>query len=163
AHPYEEPAFDVFELAPLPGGRGFGRVGRLAQPVTVGRLLAMAADVLPATPSGVRATGAPDRMVSTLAVSGGAGDAFLTDAAAAGADAFLTADLRHHPAAEHIEADGPALVCATHWATEQPWLHDAAQLLRARLGDTVETVVSELVTDAWSMHLPSTKESSSAP
>lgn len=163
AHPYEEPAYDVLELAALPSGRGFGRVGELAEPMTVRAFLAMAAEALPATAAGVQATGDPDRVLRTVAVAGGAGDSHLADAVRAGADAYLTADLRHHPASEHVEAGGPALVSAAHWATEQPWLHDAADRLRERLDDTVETVVSELVTDAWSLHLPSVKESATAP
>jgi len=163
AHPYQEPAYDVLELAPVPNGRGFGRIGELSQPLTARALLAKAAEMLPATASGVRATGDPERVIRTVAVAGGAGDSHLADAARAGADAYLTADLRHHPVSEHTEAAGPALVSAAHWATEHPWLYDAAARLRARLDDTVETVVSQLVTDPWSLHLPSVKEPSSAP
>jgi putative NIF3 family GTP cyclohydrolase 1 type 2 len=74
-----------------------------------------------------------------------------------GVDAYVTADLRHHPASEHSEADGPALVDAAHWATEWPWLQQAAddltQALQQRTGTTVETVVSTLVTDPWSLHV----------
>jgi hypothetical protein len=65
---------------------------------------------------------------------------------------FLTADLRHHPASEFAEEAGPALVDAAHWATEWPWLADAAAALESRLagkGTTVRTRVSEAVTDAW--------------
>ncbi len=163
AHPYEQPAYDLLELAPVPSDRGFGRIGELPQPMTMRAFLALAARVLPATASGVRATGDPERVLRTVAVAGGAGDSYLAEAAGAGADAYLTADLRHHPASEHIESGGPALVTAAHWATEQPWLYDAADRLRARLDDTVETIVSELVTDPWSLHLPSVKELSSAP
>ena len=32
AHPYEEPAFDVLELAPVPSSRGLGRIGTLPAP-----------------------------------------------------------------------------------------------------------------------------------
>ncbi|RQW82902.1 Nif3-like dinuclear metal center hexameric protein, partial [Micromonospora globispora] len=109
-----------------------------------------AAAVLPATAWGVRAAGDPGRMVRTLAVSGGSGDSFLAEATAAGVDAFLTADLRHHPAGEHLAAGGPALLDAAHWATERPWLDDLAADLRAALG--VETVVSDLDTDPWTVH-----------
>ncbi|MEH1098782.1 Nif3-like dinuclear metal center hexameric protein [Micromonospora sp. CPCC 205561] len=132
------------------GGRGIGRVGELPEPMTLAELTRHAAAVLPATASGVRAAGHPGRMVRTLAVSGGAGDGFLADATAAGADAFLTADLRHHPAGEHLAADGPALLDAAHWATERPWLDDLAALLREATG--VETLVSDLATDPWTVH-----------
>ena len=104
-------------------------------------------------PAGVRASGDPARRLSTVAVCGGAGDSFLTEVASAGADAYLTADLRHHPASEHAEAGGPALVDVAHWASERPWLDDAAALLRVALGTTtVETLVSDLVTDPWTLH-----------
>lgn len=145
AHPYEEPAYDVLELATLVGSRGLGRVGELPEPRRLRELTARAAAVLPATAWGVRAAGDPDRVVTTLAVCGGSGDSLLGAAARCGADAFLTADLRHHPASEAPE--GLALLDAAHWATEWPWLADAARRLSA--ATTVETVVSTLVTDPW--------------
>ena len=137
--------------APADGpGRGIGRIGELPAPLTLAELTRHAAAVLPATAWGVRAAGDPARIVRTLAVSGGSGDAFLAEATAAGVDAFLTADLRHHPAGEHLAAGGPALLDAAHWATERPWLDDLAAHLRDDLG--VETVVSDLDTDPWTVH-----------
>ena len=141
------------DVRPLrPDGPHPGRVGRLDPPVPLRSLADEVARRLPATAVGVRAAGDPDRLIRTLAVVGGAGDAFLTDAAAAGVDAYLTADLRHHPASEHIDAGGPALLDAPHWATERPWLDALAEELRADLGVTV--VVSDVVTDAWTVHAP---------
>ncbi|MFV2101349.1 Nif3-like dinuclear metal center hexameric protein [Micromonospora sp. LOL_024] len=131
-------------------GRGAGRIGRLPQPLTLAELARRAAAVLPRTAVGVRAAGDPNRSVRTLAVCGGAGDSFLADAVAAGVDAYLTSDLRHHPAGEHLASDGPALLDATHWATERPWLDDLAAVLRAAPG--VETLVSDLATDPWTVH-----------
>ena len=145
AHSYEEPAYDLLELASVPGSQGLGRVGELPEPMPLRELTARAAAVLPATAWGVRAAGDPDAVVTTLAVCGGSGDSLLTTAARSGAQAFLTADLRHHPASERPE--GLALVDAAHWATEWPWLQQAARRLSA--ATTVETVVSTLVTDPW--------------
>ncbi|WP_320066834.1 Nif3-like dinuclear metal center hexameric protein [Micromonospora sp. RTGN7] len=137
--------------APAAGaGRGIGRIGELPRPMTLAELTRHAAAVLPATAWGVRAAGDPELMVRTLAVSGGSGDGFLGAATAAGVDAYLTADLRHHPAGEHLAAGGPALLDAAHWATERPWLDDLAAVLRAELG--VETTVSDLDTDPWTVH-----------
>ncbi|GAB3157155.1 Nif3-like dinuclear metal center hexameric protein [Micromonospora sonneratiae] len=144
---------------PAPGspaagqGRGLGRIGQLPQPMTLAELARHTARVLPATAWGVRAAGEPDRMVSTVAVSGGSGDSFLTDATAAEVDVFLTADLRHHPASEHVAEGGPALLDAAHWATERPWLDDLAAYLRDSLG--VTTLVSDLDTDPWTVHAAS--------
>jgi dinuclear metal center YbgI/SA1388 family protein len=131
------------------GGRGAGRIGRLPLSTTLGEFVARAAAALPATAGGVRATGDPGRVITTVAVCGGAGDSFLIDAARAGVDAYLTADLRHHPASEHIAAGGPALIDAAHWATERPWLDDAAAVVRSATGLT--TLISDLDTDPWTI------------
>ena len=147
AHPYEEPAYDVLELANVLGRRGLGRVGELPEPVTLGELTQRAAAALPATAWGVRSKGDPARVVRTVAVCGGSGDSLLEAAARSGADAYLTADLRHHPASEAPE--GLALLDAAHWATEWPWLSEAAARLAA--ATKVETSVSTLVTDPWSL------------
>ncbi|MFI1988250.1 Nif3-like dinuclear metal center hexameric protein [Actinoplanes sp. NPDC020271] len=145
-------------LAPAEGaaageGRGAGRVGELAEPLTLRELTALAAERLPATSAGVRSAGDQDRFVRTVAVCGGAGDAFLADAARAGVDAYLCADLRHHPAGEHLANGGPALLDAAHWATERPWLDDVAAWLRERF--PVDVVVSDLDTDPWTEHFAS--------
>lgn len=137
--------------APAHGaGRGIGRIGELPEPMTLAELTRHAAAVLPATTWGVRAAGDPHRTVRTLAVSGGSGDSFLTAATSAGVDAYLTADLRHHPTSEHLATGGPALLDAAHWATERPWLDDLAAALRETTG--VDTLVSDLETDPWTVH-----------
>jgi dinuclear metal center YbgI/SA1388 family protein len=146
---------DLRPLRPASGvaagaGRGSGRIGRLPQPTTLAEFTDLAAQALPATVWGVRAAGAPGRRITTVAVCGGAGDGFLTDAATAGVDAYLTADLRHHPASEYLAEGGPALLDAAHWATERPWLDDLATHLRATLG--IDTVISDIDTDPWALH-----------
>jgi dinuclear metal center YbgI/SA1388 family protein len=135
------------------GPAGTGRIGTLPEPMSLAGVAEYVAARLPATATGVRAAGDPDRAVHTLAVTGGAGDAFLAHAAAAGADAYLTADLRHHVASEHLAAAGPALLDAAHWATERPWLDVLATELTAEL--PLEVHVSDLVTDVWRVHAPS--------
>jgi putative NIF3 family GTP cyclohydrolase 1 type 2 len=135
------------------GRRGTGRIGRLREPSDLAAVTRLAARALPATAWGVRAAGAPDRVVTTMAVCGGSGDPFLADAVRAGVDAYLTADLRHHPASEHLADGGPALLDAAHWATERPWLDDIAEYLRAAGG--LETMVSDLDTDPWTLHAAS--------
>ena len=156
-HPYEEPAYDVIELAAEPSPRGLGRVGRLSEPQPFGAFVRRVAAALPATPAGIRGAGPLDREVRTVAVVGGAGDGQLDAVRRIGADAFVTADLRHHPVSEARAWDGPCLVDAGHWATEWPWLADAASRLSAAIGEdgtTVETRVSGVVTDPWTVHAP---------
>ncbi|WP_016690839.1 Nif3-like dinuclear metal center hexameric protein [Rhodococcus rhodochrous] len=151
AHPYEEPAFDIIELADLPSDRGLGRVGELPQTRTLREFTADVAAALPVTEWGVRGAGDPDRPVRTVAVCGGSGDSFLGLATAQGADVYVTADLRHHPADEHLRAGGPALVDVAHWASEYPWCAQARDVLDGAFADRDgwQARVSELRTDPW--------------
>ncbi|MFB8243673.1 Nif3-like dinuclear metal center hexameric protein [Streptomyces sp. NPDC055952] len=154
-----------------PGGRrGLGRVCALDHPLTVREFAALAAQRLPATAQGIRVAGDPEAPVRTVAVSGGSGDSLFGHVRAAGVDAFLTADLRHHPASEFLadRAHSPlALLDAAHWATEWPWCELAASQLDEisdRHGWDLRVHVSKTVTDPWTAHAASTtSESPGAP
>lgn len=138
---------------------GLGRIGLLPEPTTLAEFAAHVAGVLPATRHGVRVHGDLARPVRTVAVCGGSGDSLLAAAGAAGADAYVTADLKHHRTLEHAEEGGCAIIDVAHWASEWPWLAQASDLLVADLaaeGATVESQVSYLPTDPWSAHLEST-------
>ncbi|MEV0250714.1 Nif3-like dinuclear metal center hexameric protein [Nocardia sp. NPDC050712] len=150
AHPYEEPAYHVTERAALPSGLGIGRVGTLPEPETLREFTARVRAGLPQTVWGVRAAGDPDRLIQTVAVCGGAGDSYLGKVSARGVDAYVTSDLRHHPADEHLRAGGPALIDAAHWATEFPWCGQAEDVVRKALPE-LETRVSTLRTDPWTV------------
>jgi dinuclear metal center YbgI/SA1388 family protein len=158
-HPYEEPAFDLVELAaePLPPlqARGLGRVGELAEPMRLDAFVDRVAQALPKTAWGVRSTGEGDRLIRRVAVCGGSGGELAGPAAGMGADVLVTSDARHHHTLDSTAAYGIAIIDAAHWATEHPWLHSAAALLQAGLPATVgslTTYVSDLVTDPWRLH-----------
>lgn len=148
SHPYEEPAVDVIELADRPGPGGLGRIGRLAQETTLEAFVQRVAAALPATASGVRVAGDPARPIRTVAVQAGAGDDLLDAARAAGADVYVTSDLRHHPASEALEWPGaPALVDIPHWAAEWTWLPQVKRLATDAL--PVQAEISRICTDPW--------------
>lgn len=155
AHPYEEPAYDVFELAGVADNtRGSGRIGQLDQPMTLEDFASRVAASLPRTAHGVRVAGERSKLIRTVALCGGAGDFLLDRARTSGADAYVTSDLRHHPAAEFGEAvqtagGGPALIDVAHWAAEWTWLPVLRQRLLDALGDTVAVSVSTINTDPW--------------
>ncbi len=133
---------------------GTGRVGSLTEAMTLGDFVDRVAASLPVTHHGVRVAGDEQAVVRTVAVCGGAGDALLADAASV-ADVYVTSDLRHHRAQDHLVDGGCALVDVSHWASEWPWLPVAADALRtdlATLGSTVEVHVSTIPTDPWTRH-----------
>ena len=151
AHPYEEPAFDVFELAPVPGDVGLGRIGSLARPEPLSAFVSRVHDALPGTSWGVRASGDSEATVSRVAVCGGAGDSLLDVVAGADVQAYVTADLRHHPADEHRRASEVALIDVAHWASEFPWCTQAADVIRGQFGDALPVRVSAVRTDPWNV------------
>ncbi|WP_067780519.1 Nif3-like dinuclear metal center hexameric protein [Actinomyces vulturis] len=136
---------------------GIGRVGKLREPGTLREVGWRIAQVLPDSVPGLLISGDPDAEVRTMAVSGGAGDSLLGAARAKGVDAFLTADLRHHPAGEHAEGGKPFLICGTHWATEWVGLPPVADFLTTWAQDngySLTVRVSHLVTDPWTLRIP---------
>jgi dinuclear metal center YbgI/SA1388 family protein len=152
-HPYEEPGFALHEMAELPSSTGIGRIGELAEAEPLHVFAQRVADALPDTAWGVRAGGDPDRPIRRVAVCGGAGDSYLSAATAAGVDAYVTADLRHHPAAEHLAKGpgAPALVDVSHWASEWPWCEQAAGVVDRVFNGTVGVLVSTVRTDPWTV------------
>ncbi|MFI7315526.1 Nif3-like dinuclear metal center hexameric protein [Streptomyces venezuelae] len=148
------------------GRRGLGRVCELDHPMTLAELADRAAKRLPATAQGIRVAGDPDAPIRTVAVSGGSGDSLFDDVRAAGVDAFLTADLRHHPVSEARAQTPLALLDAAHWATEWPWCElAAAQLdeISDRHGWGLRVHVSKTVTDPWTAHAAASHDSTGAP
>ena len=144
------------EPDPASPDQGIGRIGVLPHPVTLRQLASDVAAALPDSAPGLLVGGDLDAVVERIAVSGGAGDSLLQRAREAGADVFLTADLRHHPASEHLEEGRPYLLCGTHWATEWVGLEPLACRLEegARShGGSLAVQVSCIVTDPWVLRL----------
>ncbi|MCS4591915.1 Nif3-like dinuclear metal center hexameric protein [Brevibacterium sediminis] len=136
---------------------GIGRVGDLDRPTPVRDLARLLAAQLPRTTTGVRIAGDPAATATRVAVCGGAGDSLFDEVRASGADVYVTADLRHHPATEALDAanrreSGLSLIDVSHWASETVWLSAAAEALEtefARRGFTVSLQHSAVNTDPW--------------
>ena len=134
-----------------------GRVGRLAAPMTLGDFATSLYAALPAAAPGLRVAGPPDATVETVAVLGGAGDDQFAAVRACGADVYVTADLRHHPALEaREEARGgtPYLIDAGHWSSEAVWLPIVRDALAAAL--RVDIDISTVRTDPWTFTVGAT-------
>jgi dinuclear metal center YbgI/SA1388 family protein len=156
AHPYEEVAYDVLEPAAKDSDRGSGRVGTLSAPMSLLDFAEHVTECLPTHDSVTRVAGDPSRPISTVALCGGSGDFLLATASAAGADVYVTSDLRHHPVSEHLEKPGAcAVIDVPHWAAEWTWLPVAAAAVSRERPD-VEVRVSTLVTDPWTSYVPGT-------
>ena len=133
---------------------GTGRIGTVARPQRFADFVAWVNSALPQTTWGVRAAGNPDAIVTRVAVCGGSGGSLLAAVADAGVQAYVTADLRHHPADEHRRGSGVGLVDVAHWASEFPWCAQAAEMLRAHFGGVLPVTVCPLRTDPWNIEYP---------
>lgn len=134
---------------PGPEDTGLGRICDLDEPTTLAAFTELVADRLPVTAWGVRGAGDPGAEIRRVALCGGSGDSLLGAARAAGADVYLTGDLRHHVVDEHLREGGPMLVDAAHWALEFPWCTQAATLLEEGAG--VTATVCDHRTDPWTV------------
>jgi dinuclear metal center YbgI/SA1388 family protein len=129
AHPYEEPAFDLVRLAPSAAGRGFGRVGTVPR-ATVRGLVERTKHALGI--GSVLVAGGLDREVTRAAVCAGSGGDLLPDAVAAGAQVFLTGELKHHDVLRAIASEVGA-ICLLHSVSERVALASLARLLLERV------------------------------
>jgi dinuclear metal center YbgI/SA1388 family protein len=147
AHPYEEPAYDVYELA-SPGGLGLGRIGHLPAHLSAKDLAGRCRERLH---SSVRLAGDPDTQVQNVALCGGSGASLLPDALRAGVDAYITGDLKHHQALDAASA-GLAVIDAGHHGTEWPFVPLLAAQLSAAAKDLGgKVLVSDTRTDPFAM------------
>lgn len=137
---------------------GSGRIGELAQPLTLQEFAELVASKTPATAQGVRVAGDPEKEVKRIAVCGGSGDSYLDLINQLEADVYVTSDLKHHRVRDHVDAAGCAIVDIPHWASEFPWCEQAAAQLSEQLaksGQEVPVSVYEVPTDPWVFHLDS--------
>lgn len=114
AHPYEEPAFDVYDVRANAGM--VGRIGSWPGGETLQDLSAACAEVLRTS---VRFAGQPESKIDTVAVVPGAGSEFIPSAQRTRADAIVTGDVSHHRAVAAVDG-GLAVVDAGHIPTERP-------------------------------------------
>ena len=146
AHPYEEPAIDVYAIDDYPAGCGAGRVGRLKRPVTARTLIRRVkkaaglrhvwAALRAAEPRG----DGKGQLVSRAACCAGSCGQAWQQAAAAGATFYLTGEIRHHDALA-ARAAGLAVVCLGHGNSERAALKRLAGKL-AVAAPKVKVIVS---------------------
>lgn len=117
-------------------GEGFVRVGTLPRPMSAG---ALADHISERLGDVVRVMGQPDAVVSKVGMCSGSGSDEWPAAAAMGAQAFLTGEVKHHIALEAADA-GVVLLEAGHHATEVPGIFALADALQNRLNDVQYSV-----------------------
>ena len=129
AHPYEEPAIDVVPLRGAALGGGVGAVGDLPGPEPLADALERVRRAL--RPSWIRVAGPRRKTVRRVAIVGGSGAEFAGAAREAGADLYVTGDVKYHQALE-AEAAGMPVADIGHGSGERWILPEFRRVLRAR-------------------------------
>ncbi|MCR2820416.1 Nif3-like dinuclear metal center hexameric protein [Lederbergia panacisoli] len=96
AHPYEEPAYDIFELTLKGKVYGLGRIGELENPMDLKEFAAFVKEALDSP--GVRVVGSLNNKIKRVAVLGGDGNKYYSSAKFSGADVYVTGDMYYHTA-----------------------------------------------------------------
>ncbi|MDO8303276.1 MAG: Nif3-like dinuclear metal center hexameric protein [Sedimentisphaerales bacterium] len=146
AHPYEEPAFDVFKISDTEKF-GLGRMGELPKPLTVKQIVAAIKRKTGAKAVGI--VGNANRKVKTAAVCAGSCGKIINSVIAAKCDLYVTGELKHHQAMAAQEA-GLCCLCLSHSVSERFILKKLAQRLQKFI-KTVTIKVSSKDADpfAW--------------
>jgi dinuclear metal center YbgI/SA1388 family protein len=126
SHPYEEPAFDLNQLAAYTVS-GMGRIGSL-KPASRAALFSRIKRGLKL--NRVLIAGPRTGAVTRAAVCAGSCGNLINDAIAGGAELFLTGEMRHHDALK-AAASGMTVVCALHSNSERPVLGRIQSRLRS--------------------------------
>lgn len=141
SHPYEEVAYDIITLANEHQETGSGIIGDIP-PLAEREFLALLAGSFKTT--AVRHTGFTGKPVKRVAVCGGAGSFLISKALSAGADAYVTADVKYH---EFFGAEGKMLLCDIgHYESEQFTTDLFVELLREKF-PTFAVLKSEINTN----------------
>lgn len=104
-HPYEEPAFDIIKMENPSRTIGLGRVGMLPNPMKTEDFLHYVKEKM--NLQTIRYYGDPEKVIQKVAVCGGGGASFIEAARGAGADAYVTGDIKYH---DFFRADKQMLI-----------------------------------------------------
>ena len=130
SHPYETPAFDVFQHCDLENKIGLGRIGLLKQPLSMQKAIA---NIKAATGcKAIGLVGPSKRTVKKAAVCAGSCGKIINSVIAADCDLYLTGELKHHQALAAQEA-GLTCICLSHTVSERFALKNLAKQLKKRL------------------------------
>lgn len=119
AHPYEEPAYDIYPLKNTHPQVGAGMVGELPEAVPFTAFLTQVKQALHC--GVIRYSGKIPAEIRKIAVCGGSGFFLLGDAKRAGADIFITSDIKYH---EFFDAEEDIMLADVgHYESEQYTKH----------------------------------------
>ncbi|MDQ3100832.1 MAG: Nif3-like dinuclear metal center hexameric protein [Bacteroidota bacterium] len=141
-HPYEEIAYDIYPLLNSDLSIGAGLIGEWDEPLEEKVLLGKLKQVFQL--KAIRHTALLEKPIKRLALCGGSGAFLLKKAIAAGADAYITGDVKYH---EFFDADKRLLLIDIgHYGSEQYTMNLVQRLLQEKF-PTFAVRLAATVTD----------------
>ncbi|MBK8944702.1 MAG: Nif3-like dinuclear metal center hexameric protein [Ignavibacteriae bacterium] len=135
-HPYEEPAFDIYELKNENLNYGFGAVGNLKKSMNKDEFLKFVCEKLKT--ENLRYSNFGNKKINKIAVCGGSGSDLLDSAIKIKADAFVTADIKYH---SFQDAENKILfIDAGHYETEIHSLNAVKRKLEKLISEKSENI-----------------------
>lgn len=152
AHPYEEPAYNLYLLQNQGDVYGLGRIGYLNKPIKLMEFISNLKKVLKA--DNIKVAGNSNAMIEKIALCGGSGTSLISKAIFKGADVLVTGDVKYHEAQYALE-NGLILIDAGHYYTEAPivdvLLRHLKQELEQMKAYDVQVIKSSICTDPFAM------------
>jgi len=125
SHPYEEVAYDLYRIENTMPGAGLGCIGELKMSITDTELIKRLGEIFETRV--IRHSTLKGKKVKKLAVMGGSGGAYISRALSAGADAYITAEIKYHTFFE--AGTDLLLVDIGHYESEKPALEILHELI----------------------------------
>ncbi|MFS1517890.1 Nif3-like dinuclear metal center hexameric protein [Bacillus sp. SCS-151] len=148
AHPYEEVAFDIYPLDNKGEMKGLGRIGYLQSELTLGGFAAFVKSKLDV--EGLRVVGNLQDKVKKVAVLGGDGNKYISQAKMRGADVYVSGDIYYHVAHDAMQA-GLNIVDPGH-NVEKVMKKGVVEMMRKQVASKnfkVNIIASEINTDPF--------------
>ncbi|SFA70621.1 dinuclear metal center protein, YbgI/SA1388 family [Lentibacillus halodurans] len=146
AHPYEEVAYDIYPVENSGVTYGIGRVGTLAEKITLEELCDRVKTAFAV--QNARVTGDLAKEVKQVAVLGGSGEKYISRAKQMGADVYITGDMTFH-AAQDAQAMGLSVIDPGHHVEKVMKEYTKTYLESHFTGKEIKVIVSKANTDPF--------------
>ena len=149
-HPYEEMAYDLYDIHGAHHDFGYGAIGTLPQPMRYRDWLDYLCDCMEL--DGLKVTEPGKGLISKVALCGGSGSFLLASAKTHKADAFVSADFKYH---EFFDADAQIVICDIgHYESECYTIELLYEIISKRF-DTFAARMTERDTNPVRWYVPS--------
>jgi len=97
---------------------------------------------------GIKVSGDMSRLIQRVAVCCGGGGEYYLGALQAGADVFISGDIKHHEA-QRARESGLSIIDAGHFGTEHIFVENMVRQLQQKSGGALTVLASEVIQNPY--------------